>query len=168
MEIYEKVQAITHIMPDADYLITDDSTITWNDSRPMPTDSDLTSALEEVGVIRDAYLKDKACQDWILTYYPLEKQNSDNTDKAFWEPILKAQGYNNLDATVVGYIKRFVYNNESFSTIMADEPDATRVSVGQLVKTGIRLNWVIDCKYELAAAKAESRALNLPPFPVII
>ena len=168
MEIFEKVQAINRLMPDAIYVVNDDSEIIWGDDRPMPTDSDLSDALKIINKERDDWLKTNSCQKWILNFYPLEKQNSDNTDKAFWEPILKAQGYDKLESTVVGYVKRFVDNNESFSKIMADEPDATRASVGQLVKTGIRLNWVIDCKYELAAAKAESRALNLPPFPVII
>jgi len=167
MEIYQKIESIKHIMYDADFSVLNGDTIVWNDTRSMPTDGDIQAAYDEIKVIYDNYLKDIACQEWILTNYPLAKQNSDNTDKSFWEPILKAQGYVDLDKTVVGYIQSFVYTGTKYSDIMLNESEATREQVGQLVKCGIRLNWVIDCKQALMVSKKDGTPLTLPDYPII-
>lgn len=167
MEIYQKVEAIKHIMHDADFSVLNGDTIIWNDTRSMPTDGEIQEAYDDIKVIYDNYLKDIACQEWILANYPLTKQNSDSVDKSFWESTLKDNCYPYLDKVVMVYIKRFINYGTKYSDIMLAEPEATRDEVGQLVKCGIRLNWVIDCKKALAISKKDGTPLILPDFPVI-
>ena len=168
MEVFEKVQALALLMPDAEYDIEDDTNIIWTDTRTMPSDIDLQAIVDANNVGYNNYLKELACREWIIKFYPVEKQNSDAADKAFWEPTLKAEGYVDLELTVVNYIKRFVYDNELYSDIIAGEPVATQYPIGQLIKCGIRLNWVIDCKLVLQKAIADNTIPVYPNFPVIV
>jgi len=109
--------------------------------------------------------KYRACAKYIYTHYPQTKQNSDLADKLYYENLLKAQGVQNLEADIAARVQSF-YDGKSLEGVLADVAVEHKEAYEQLVKVGIRVAWVQQCKAELKAAIAESREPNFPNYPL--
>ena len=101
----------------------------------------------------------------IFQSYPQTKQNSDLADKLYYENLLKSQGVQNLEADIVARVQNF-YDGKSLEEVLADVDESHKEAYEQLVKVGIRVAWVQQCKAELKAAIAEDREPNFPKYPL--
>jgi hypothetical protein len=105
------------------------------------------------------------CEKHILKDYPLIKQQSDISDKFYYETILRANGVADLDSDIVARIEKF-YEGSSLDEVVSDVDEAVKEAYLQLIKTGIRVKWVQDCKTELIKSIEENREPNYPEYPL--
>jgi len=103
--------------------------------------------------------------EYIYTYYPPVKQQSDIADKVYYETLLKAKGITNLEQDIVNRTTRF-YNGETIEEIIADVDDEDKVAYEQLIKVAIRTKFVQDCKLELKKAIDENKEIEYPKYPL--
>ena len=115
----------------------------------------------------------------ILRHYTQTKQSSDTADKMYFETTLKASGsYPDLEAKVTQAVADF-YTAQAAGTpkIPAELAAPLAVAAGdeaaleQLIKVGIRIKWVQDCKaaYREAVAAIEAgqvAQIQLPAYPL--
>lgn len=106
------------------------------------------------------------CKNFIYNHYPQTKQNSDLADKLYYENILKANGFENLEQTIVAKVVEFE-NGKSFDELLSDVDDANKEAISQLLKVGIRVTWVQRCKEELKKSIAEDREPSYPAYPFL-
>lgn len=110
--------------------------------------------------IEDKY---KELEKYIYTYYPPVKQQSDIADKNYYEIILKNGGITNLDKDIVTRTKNYFENGRKLDDVVSDIADENKKEAYlQLIKTAIRVTWVIDCKKELKQAINEKREPEYP------
>ena len=133
---------------------------------------DLQKYLEEAKLLRDEikvlyepYEAEQLASGYIYTHYPQTKQNSDLADKLYYENLLKSQGVQNLEADIVARVQNF-YDGKSLEEVLADVDAEHKEAYEQLVKVGIRVAWVQQCKAKLKAAIAEDREPNFPQYPL--
>lgn len=105
-------------------------------------------------------------QQYIYMHYPQDKQNSDLADKVYFENILKASGFNELEKTVVEKVINFK-KGTSLNELLSDVEDANKEAIGQLIKVGIRVDWVQMCKAELRASILAKKEAKYPEFPEV-
>ena len=134
--------------------------------------TDLQNFLKEAKLSRDevklVYEPNEAAQlasGYIYSHYPQTKQNSDLADKLYYENILKAAGVQDLEADIVHRVQSF-YDGKSLDEVLADVSAEHKEAYEQLVKVGIRVTWVQQCKAELKAAIAEEREPSFPKYPL--
>jgi len=100
--------------------------------------------------------KYKQLEDYIYSYYPPVKQQSDIADKNYYEVILKDNGVTGLDKDITARTKKYFANGRNLDDVVSDITDEnTKEYYLQLIKTAIRVTWVIDCKRELKTAITE-------------
>ena len=104
---------------------------------------------------------------YIYSKYSQTKQNSDLADKIYYETVLKAKGYSDLEQQLVNSVIAFL-GGDSIDKILDDNdvPDEDRMSVTQLLKLGIRVTWVQRCKGELYTAIADNREPDYMEYPI--
>ena len=122
------------------------------------TDIEITSEVLEM-------IANDKITSYIYNHYPQTKQNSDLADKLYYENILKANGFENLEQTIVAKVVEFE-NGKSFDELLSDVNDANKEAISQLLKVGIRVTWVQKCKEELKKAIKEDREPNYPKYPL--
>ena len=115
--------------------------------------------------IKDITIDMSDINTYIYLYYSQAKQNSDLADKLYYENILKANGFENLEQTIVTKVVEFE-NGKSFDALLSDVEDANKEAIAQLLKVGIRVAWVQRCKAELKKSIAEDREPNYPAYPL--
>jgi len=103
--------------------------------------------------------------NFIYKYYPQDKQNSDIADKMYYETVLRAKGFENLDLLVSDSVKAYL-EGTTIEELVADLDEEDKVPAEQLLKVGIRVTWVQMCKAELALAIAEERTPVFPAYPL--
>jgi hypothetical protein len=125
------------------------------------------------GMTLEQYLKKveidkkyKECTEYILTYYPKEKQQSDFVDKIYYETLLRSMRIQDIDKDIVDRVIRFL-NGESLDSILSDIDDTVKLYYEQLLKTAIRVNWVQACKRILKESIENNTEPEYPPFPKI-
>jgi len=161
MEMYERVRAINKLYPDAKYDIADDNSITWFDDRTMPTDDDLAQVITDLED-EDRYISLKiTTTNYIYENYPQNKQNSDLTDKFYFDSQLREAGITDLDKQVNDQVTAF-YSGTSIDDIIAGLTDDMKIPLGQLIKVAIRVQWVQMCKAAYMDAKLNKTVLTLP------
>lgn len=106
-----------------------------------------------------------ACKNYILSFYPAIKQQSDIADKVYFETVLKAVGISNLEADIIKRVEDF-YNGKTLDEVISDVADENKEAYLQLIKVGVRVNWVQRCKEVLRDAIANSTKPNFPKFPL--
>jgi len=159
----------------------DINTLDWDASnkKPKPSLVDLQQliALEETRFNTEEITK--AVENHIYSSYPQAKQNSDLADKMYFETILKGSGnYPTLEALIAKAIADF-YTAQAAGKPVTIASLATplakvagdEIGIEQLIKVGIRVKWVQDCKAAYAAAVANIQASNpnnltLPVYPL--
>ncbi len=109
--------------------------------------------------------KKTLCSSHIYANYPQTKQNSDLADKLYYENLLKAAGVQDLEADIVQRVQSF-YDGKSLDEVLADVSAEHKEAYEQLVKVGIRVAWVQQCKAELKAAIAEEREPSFSNYPL--
>jgi len=112
--------------------------------------------------IEDKY---KELENYIYTFYPPVKQQSDVSDKVYFETLLKAKNYKNIELQLVNAVTEFL-QGKTFEEILTENKitDEDKEPILQLLKLGIRVTWVINCKKELKQAINEKREPNYPRF----
>ena len=103
--------------------------------------------------------------NYIYQHYPQTKQNSDLADKLYYENVLKAGGFENLEQIVVKKVLEFE-NGKNLDELLEDVASENKTAMKQLLKVGIRVAWVQKCKAELKKAIAEDREPNYPKYPL--
>ena len=115
----------------------------------------------------------------IYDAYPQSKQNSDIADKMYYESQIKAGGgYPNLEKSITAAVIQF-YAAQAADTGASPaqlaagiaQSDDDQTSLEQLIKAGIRVTWVQDCKaaYRVAVANLAQQTaanLSLPVYPL--
>ena len=110
--------------------------------------------------IEDKY---KQLEKYIYTYYPPVKQQSDIADKNYYEVLLKNEGITDLDKDIITRTKNYFENGRKLDDVVSDIADENKKEAYlQLIKTAIRVAWVIDCKKELKQAINEKREPEYP------
>jgi hypothetical protein len=140
----------------------------YTTEEPGPYDVWTGSAWETDVAAKAAAEKAKmydGCAAYIDEHYPQTKQNSDLADKLYYENLLKAAGYENLEQTIVTKVGEF-YGGATLDALLGDIEDENQTAIEQLIKVGIRVAWVQRCKAELAAALTESRDPAYPEYPL--
>ena len=131
-----------------------------------------------IGIV-SANTLSKTLTESIYLYYPQAKQNSDLADKMYFETTLKASGsYSTLEALIAKAVADFYtaqaagkpVTTASLATPLA-KVAGDEIGIEQLIKVGIRVKWVQDCKAAYAAAVANIQAgnpdnLTLPDYPL--
>jgi len=166
MNLQDTVKALDSLCPNA--LCKIDGTgkiIEWMDNRPKPTLKEIEFKIKELKQQEKINNLYKDCSNYIYKHYPQEKQSSDLADKIFYENVLKAGGYQNLETDVVSFVINFK-NGKSIEDILKDVEDKQKEGVEQLIKVGIRVDWVQQCKKELKEALKEGREPNYPKYPL--
>ena len=112
--------------------------------------------------IEDKY---KQVENYIYNYYPPIKQQSDVSDKVYYETLLKAKNYKDIELQLVNAVEDFL-KGKTIDNILNDNnvADEDIEPITQLLKLGIRVTWVINCKKELKQAISEKREPNYPRF----
>ena len=116
--------------------------------------------------IKDITIDMSDINTYIYLYYSQAKQNSDLADKLYYENILKANGFENLEQTIVLKVASFFEEGKSVEALVADISDEDKTAIEQLLKVGIRVTWVQRCKEELKKSIAEDREPNYPAYPL--
>lgn len=161
MEMFERVRAINRVYPDAKYDIADDNSITWFDDRTMPTDDELAQTITDLEN-EDRYINLKITTTaYIYENYPQNKQNSDLTDKFYFESQLREAGVADLDKQVNDQVAAY-YSGTAMDDIIAGLTDDMKIPLGQLIKVAIRVKWVQMCKSAYMDAKLNNTVLTLP------
>lgn len=90
--------------------------------------------------------------EYILFYYPDEKQKSDMVDKEFYTYKLMTHGFSleNIYMIITEYI----------ATQSINYPEEFSEEFTQLIKAHERISWVIDCKQELNKFKQKLKNNN--------
>jgi len=104
----------------------------------------------------------------IYKYYSQIKQASDQADKEYYSTLLKANGVQNLEATIASIVSKY-YDGQTIDEVLntiEDLTDDTREAYLQLLKVGIRVTWVQRCKSELKKAIEENREPIYPEYPL--
>lgn len=109
-------------------------------------------------------VKHSELQHLIYDKYPQAKQGSDLADKMYYETELKASGAVDLEKTVYNVIVDVV-TGTPFADALAKVDENVRQGVGQLVKTGLRIKWIQDCKLVLKEALTTLTEPTYPTFP---
>jgi len=128
---------------------------------------ELGLSIDDIDIVYDFSALDKEIENHIHNHYPQTKQNSDLADKLYYENILKANGFKNLEQVIVSKVVEFYENNKSIDELLSDVDDANKEAISQLLKVGIRVTWVQRCKEEFKKSIAEDREPSYPPFPKI-
>ena len=112
--------------------------------------------------IEDKY---KEIENYIYLYYPPVKQQSDVSDKVYYETLLKAKNYKDIELQLVNAVTEFL-QGKTFDEILTENnvADEDKEPILQLLKLGIRVAWVINCKKELKQAINEKREPKYPRF----
>jgi len=108
--------------------------------------------------------KYKEAENLIYSKYPQSKQNSDLSDKLYYENLLKAKGVKDLESNIIVMVEKF-FKGESIDKIVNDITEDKEAYI-QLVKVGIRVTWVQMCKNELKKAIEKQKELELPKYPL--
>lgn len=136
---------------------------------------------------------DELLSSYISQNYPQKKQNSDLADKLYFENVLKASGrYPDIEKKIVHAVAAFYAAKDTDTpktpaelaadmavaddSLSGEEKDQQLqqdvIGLEQLIKVGIRVKWVQDCKrvYKQTAAQVEAGDLaaqmDLPPYPL--
>jgi len=107
-------------------------------------------------------------QEYIYTYYPQSKQNSDLADKIFYENILKVKYPDKItfyEQVLVNKVNEF-FEGKTLEELIQEFPEESKESFLQLLKLGIRVTWVQKCKKELFEAISEKRNPQYPKYPL--
>lgn len=112
--------------------------------------------------IEDKY---KELEDYIYSHYPPVKQQSDTSDKVYYETLLKSKNYKDVELQLVNGVESYL-KGKAIDEILNDNniSDEDREPITQLLKLGIRVTWVINCKKELKQAISEKREPKYPKF----
>ncbi|WP_294948234.1 hypothetical protein [Sulfurivirga sp.] len=114
----------------------------------------------------------------ILRHYPQTKQASDTADKMYFETVMRASGtYPSLDADITQAVADYYTARASGTPKTPAELAAALAQPGdeaaieQLIKVGIRVKWVQDCKVAyreavVALQTGGAAELNLPDYPL--
>jgi len=104
-------------------------------------------------------------KNYIYTFYPPVKQQSDVSDKVYFETLLKAKNYKNIELQLVNAVTEFL-QGKTFDEILTENKvaDVDKGPILQLLKLSIRTTWVINCKKELKQAISEKREPKYPKF----
>jgi len=128
-------------------------------------------------------------QEYILSHYPLEKQNADNQQKDYYGTAILMIRMNKTSSTPltldhiyleVGEKVNKFFNGYSFDQLVSEYPDDERFYWEQLLKAGIRKAWVVKCVYvfndfkqKVMSAKSldeleqlDVQILDFPEFPL--
>jgi len=157
-------KAILELVPGAKFIYKNNELI-WQDERPQPTQVQIEAKIKEIKEQEKINNLYKDCSNYIYKYYPQEKQSSDLADKIFFENILKADGYKNLEKDIVSFVVDF-RNGKNIKDILKNIEDKYKEGIEQLIKVGIRVDWVQQCKKELKDALKEGREPNYPKYPL--
>ena len=122
--------------------------------------------------IKDKTIDMRDISTYIYLFYPQTKQNSDLADKLYFENILKAKVdkdgnkvYPDLETVIVSRVAEFE-DGKKLEELVADIPDEDKTAISQLLKVGIRVTWVQQCKAELKKAIKEDREPNYLKYPL--
>ena len=158
-------EAILAMYPDAIFTMKNDEIVAWDDRYTQPTKEQIEAKIKELEAQAVIDKKYADATSFIYKHYPQTKQNSDLADKLYYENVLKANGFENLEQTIVSKVIEFE-NGKSFDELLADVDDANKEAIAQLLKVGIRVTWVQRCKEELKKSIAEDREPNFPKYPL--
>jgi len=107
----------------------------------------------------------------IYTNYPQSKQNSDIADKMYYETLLRSledENHNKIYPTLDNMISTMVvqfYHGKTIDELLNSINEKDKESFEQLLKVGIRVKWIQDCKNELKQALKEKREPQYPLYP---
>ena len=132
----------------------------------LPTKAQIEAKIKELEAKAKLDEKYKGVTNYIYKHYPQTKQNSDLADKLYYENVLKAGGFENLEQVIVGKVVEFE-NGKSFDELLSDVDEANKEAIAQLLKVGIRVTWVQRCKEELKKALTEDREPSYPAYPLL-
>jgi len=157
--------AIKAINPSFSFFVKQNGEIVWLDPRKQPSDEEIQAKIKELKAQAKIDAKYDSCKNFILQHYPQIKQQSDSADKEYFTTLLKANGVQNLEADIVARVQNF-FAGKTLDEVVEDVPDENKEAYIQLVKVGIRVTWVQQCKAELKASIAEDREPNFPKYPL--
>jgi len=141
--------------------------------------NDITLNAADYEVIYSVEELAQMVEQHIYSSYPQAKQNSDLADKMYFETTLKASSnYPTLEALIAKAVADFYtaqaagkpVTTASLATPLA-KVAGDEIGIEQLIKVGIRVKWVQDCKAAFATAVANVQAgkadnLTLPNYPL--
>ena len=115
----------------------------------------------------EQWLNDKYrdIENYIYSKYPQSKQNSDLSDKIYYENILKSKGIESLENDIITRVKDF-FTGKTLEEVIEDISDENKEAYLQLLKVNIRVTWVQMCKDELKKAIDENREPDFPKYPL--
>jgi len=157
-------EAIKSIDSSFVFFVNNDGEIVWLDPRPQPSKELIDAKIKEIKKQEEIEIKYKNCENYILKYYSPMKQQSDQIDKEYHMTLLKAKGIENLELDIFLRIQRF-FDGETLDEV-TNVPEEFKISYLQLIKAGIRMAWVQNCKEELKKSIEENREPNFPKFPL--
>ena len=158
-------EAVQALAPEGEFIIRDDELIWLDDIVPRPSDTDIANKEAEILANRKREKLKNELTDYIYSNYPQSKQNSDVSDKMYYETVLKASGETNIEANVMNAVLGF-FSGKTLDEVLLAITTNDVESYEQLIKIGIRVTWVIRCKQELKRALAEDRDPIYPKMPL--
>jgi len=162
----QEIKAIESLVPDANFIVENLDTLVWLDDRAQPTTEEITAKVAELDIedyITEQHIK---LSDYIYFYYSPVKQSSDLADKVYFETILNAQAYPDLNLTIMNKTVLF-YEGTPLQTLLEDVATDYVVAIEQLLKAAIRVTWVQHCKQELVLSLTNNVEANYPTYPIL-
>ena len=124
-----------------------------------------TAAAKEIAYFNEKTSLKTQITAHIFKNYPAVKQASDTADKMYYETVLKAGGFENLEAAIMELLMRANSANETLSDLVKGYDDDIAFSLSRLVKVANRVSWTQNCKKAYFNAKTSGKDLVLIPFP---
>lgn len=159
-----------------------------------PTTNEVIVDIEkELATYKEEKIKElnQHTTDYILTYYPIEKQNADNQQKDYFGTALLLIRNTDTDETTpnltvdqiyqqIGiHVNEILDQGKTLSEIVSQYPEQEQFYWEQLIKAGVRKAWTIRCVYVFNQIKNQisnaqsieeldsinTQSPDFPPFP---